>query len=420
MDPTHFSTEVPNPAPVVTTIATGSTSTTDTTIAPMVRTAEARTSLLELPNEILFQILVHLSESGYANFFPALSHLLGVSRRAAEVLKEGTLWIHRMRKPSAKDSAWWWGKLQTFVNQQVDAGSDRDTAISAGLDRLLKPGMHLVPCAGKMLEDILSVKHAGLACSTITFDIPKIASQSTRPSFSSRSVDPWDYIASVKAFELSQQETLCKSVNRFLLQNVQMKERPQIFVTWNWDAVGKYDTLSALAYAAAEYGNAFLTLKSGDEPTRESAALIEALKSGSVISIDLNVRSMKDKVAKELIQAIRKANSVQHLMICYFAKPSNDDNASWADLLPELNGHESLRKLTVFHWGAAEATRDHLQNLPDCPNLETVEFRLCVYEDKYVADESTKMQELVDAVRPAGKDKFSVMFVVGAKYPVNA
>ena len=138
-----------------------------------------------------------------------------------------------------------------------------------------------------------------------------------------------------------------------------------------------------------------------------------------MISIDLHGRSRDDDVSKELIQAIRKADSLQHLRIRCFAGVHDGGHPSWADLLPALNGHASLRKLTVLHWGPAEGTRKHLENLPDCPNLETVEIRLCVDADEEVEEESRKMRKLIDSVRRAGEDKFSVTFVVGATYPGN-
>jgi len=414
MHPTHSSTAAASPTPVVTTVATSSPTMPAATITPTVRTAEVRTSLLELPNEIIFQIVVHLLKSGYSTFFPTLSNLVRASRRTAEVLEETTLRIHSMHKPSAKDSLWWWTKLQNVVNKQVDAGSDTDLALSAGLNSLLKPGMHLVPHNTRILNTFLATRHARLPCSTITFDIPEIASQSVGPKPSFRSIDPGDYINFIEDFRLSRQDEFCKDINRFLFKNAQMKERPQIFVMWNWDVVGKHDTLRALGCAAEEYENVFLTLESSDAPIcqRQIAALVEVLESGKVINVDLNGRSMKDDVAKALIQAIRKVNSVQHLMVRYAASPLTDAHPNWADLLPELNGNESLRKLTVLHWGPVEAIRGHLQNLPDCPHLETVEFCLRISRDQDVADECRKMQELIDTVRSTKKDKFSVTFVV--------
>lgn len=282
--------------------------------------------MLELPNEIIFQIVVHLLNSGYADFFPALSNLVLVSRRTAEVFEETTLRIHSMHKPSAKDSVWWWTKLQNVVKKQVDAGSGTDLAISAGLNSLLKPGMHLVPRNTKILNTFLATQHARLPCSSITFNIPKLASQSVVPKPSFRSIIPSGYISFVEDFRLSEQDEFCKDISRFVFKNAQMKERPQIFVMWNWDVVGKHDTLRALGCAAVEYENVFLTLESSDAPIcqRQIAALIEVLKSGKVINVDLNGRSMKDDVAKELIQAIRKVNSVQHLMVRYAASPLTD------------------------------------------------------------------------------------------------
>lgn len=389
---------------------------TATTITPTVRTAEVRTSLLDLPNEIIFQIVVHLLKSGYSTFLPVLSNLVRVSRRTAQVLEETTLRIHSMHKPSVTDSVWWWTTLQNVVKKKIDAGIGTDSAIAAGLNSLLKPGMHLVPHNTEILNTFLATKHARLPCSTITFDIPKIASQSVEPKSWFRSIIPLDYDNFIENFRRSEQDEFCKGINRFLFNNAQMEERPQIFVGWNWDVVGKHDTLRALGCAAVEYENVFLTLESSDAPIcqRQIAALIEVLKSGKVINVDLNGRSMKDDVAKELIQAIRKANSVQHLMVRYAASPLTDDHPNWADLLPELNGNESLRKLTVLHRGPAEAIRGNLQNLPDCPHLETVEFRLRIFSDQNVADESRKMRELIDTVRSTQKDKFSVTFVVRA------
>lgn len=382
---------------------------------PTVRIADGRTSLLELPNEIIFQVAVQLLKSGYSDFFPALSNLVLVSRRTAELMEGTALQILRRYKPGDMDSFWWWTRLQNFVSKQVAAGSDPHLAVSAGLNCLLKPGMHLVPRGGEMLDTILALKHATLPCSTITFDIPGLAALAAVARPGPRSMASWERLAYAEDARLSEEDALCKRISRFLLNNAQMTERPQALVKWNWGEAGRHDALCALGRAAAKYEKAFLALESSNHPARQSAALIDVLKSGKVISIDLNVRSMKDDVAKELIRAVREADSVQHLRIRYSAYSIYSNRSNWADLLPELNGHASLRKLTVLHWGPAEATRGHLENLPDCPQLETVEFHICVYshEDIAIADESRKMRGLVDTLRPAGKDKFSVTFVVG-------
>jgi hypothetical protein len=200
---------------------------------------------------MLFQIAVHLLKDGYPIFFRALSNFALVSRRSAELMEEISLRVHRMHKPCTTNSIWLWTNLQSFVNEQVRGGRDARLAVSAGLDRLLKPGMHLVP----------------------------------------RGRDAGHHL-------------VCQA--------------------------------------------------------RRTAALLEALASGKVISIDLHGRSRDDDVSKELIQAIRKADSLQHLRI-----------------------------------------------------------RLCVDADEEVEEESRKMRELIDSVRRAGEDKFSVTFVVGATYPGN-
>lgn len=412
-----------SPATTTTTTSVITTSvTTTTTIAamPTVRVAEARASLLDLPNEMLFQIAVHLLKDGYPVFFRALSNFALVSRRSAEVMEEISLRVHRMHKSCSTDSIWLWTRLQSFVNEQVRDGRDARLAVSAGLDRLLRPGMDLVPGAGEMLDTILSARHAALPCSTITFDVPEIVSQSIRtlplPAYvTSASYHP--YMANRQSSEETQ---LCRRIGKFLHQNAQVKERPEIFLVMrHGNSIEDDDTLRSLAGAAVKYGKAFLKVEFSNRPIHQAAALLEALASGKVISIDLNCRSTDDDVSKELIQAIRKADSLQHLRIHCLAGVYSGGQPAWADLLPELNGHASLRKLTVLHWGAAEDTREHLENLPDCPKLETVEFRLCVDVAEEVDEESRKMRELIDAVRRADEDKFSVTFVVGSAYPGN-
>lgn len=411
-----------SPATVTTTslTTTSLTTTINTTAIPTMRAAEARTSLLDLPNEMLFQIAVHLLKDGYPIFYRALSNFALVSRRSAELMEEISLRVHRMHKPCATDNSWLWTKLQSFVTEQVRGGRDARLAVSAGLDRLLKPGMHLVPRGDEMLDAILSAKHAGLPCSTITFDIPEIALQSIQAQPSPFSIGSGQYHARMHDVQFSEEANFCKRIKRFLRQNAQMKERPEIFMAMrNRGSTADDDSLRGLADAAVTYGKAFLKVEFSDQPIRRTAALVEALASGKVVSIDLHGRSRDDDASKELIQAIRKADSLRHLRIRCFAGVHYGGQPSWADLLPELNGHASLRKLTVLHWGPAEDTRKHLENLPDCPNLETVEIRLCVDADEEVGEESRKMRELIDTVRGTGKDKFSVTFVVGATYPGN-
>lgn len=411
-----------SPATVTTTSTTTTsiTTTTTTTAIPTVRAAEARAPLLDLPNEMLFQIAVHLLKDGYPIFFHALSNFALVSRRSAQLMEEISLRVHRMHKPCNTDSVWLWTKLQNFVDEQVRGGCDARLAVSAGLERLLKPGMHLIPRGGKMLDIILSARHAGLPCSTVTFDIPVIVSHSIEARVLPLPAGSAAYHAYAENLQWMEEAKLFQQIGKFLHQNAHVKERLEIFLVMrNRDFAEDGDSLRSLASAAVKYGKAFLKIESSDQPIRRTAALLEALASGKVISIDLNSRSRDDDVSNELIQAIRKADCLQHLRIHCFAGFHYGGQPSWADLLPELNGHASLRKLTVLHWGPAEDTRKHLENLPDCPNLETVEIRLCVDADEEVGEESRKMRELIDTVRGTGKDKFSVTFVVGATYPGN-
>lgn len=419
MYPVHPYTATTGAPNAGTTIAASGAATAATAMMPVVRTAEPGTCLLKLPNEIIFQMLVHLSRGGYSDFFPALSNLAQVSRRTAELVENTASWIVSKHKPSDADNFWWWTKLQNVVSRQVHAGIDPHRAVSAGLNRLLKPGMHLVPLNGEILDTILAVKHATLPCSTITFDIPGLAAVAAMTRPAPGFMAPWDRIAFLEEARFFEERALGERISRFLLEHAQMAGRPQALVKWCWDTVEGRSALRALGCAAAKYEKAFLMLESSDRSARQSGALIDALKSGKVVSVDLNVRSMNDDVARELIQSVRQANSVQHLRIHYFAYAIDHGRPNWADLLPELNGHASLRKLTVLYSGPVEGIRGHLENLPDCPRLETVAFHISVPVVADVADESRQMRELVDAIRPAGKDRFSVSFVVGTGSPAN-